>query len=91
MEKIVHEFEYITPEVSDIVEYCLYKMALHASDCPFLFSTMYRQFMEHLSEYDIDFSKVCTSKSRLLTFLGNEFGELLTSFCVDRNIGTVLS
>ena len=32
---------------------------------------------------------MCTSKSRLLTFLGNEFGELLTSFCVDRNIGTV--
>ena len=45
--------------------------------------------MEHLSKYDIDFSEVCTSKSRLLTFLGNNFGELLTSFCVDRNIGTV--
>ena len=44
--------------------------------------------MEHLSEY-IDFFEVCTSKSRLLTFLGNEFGELLTSFCADRNIGTV--
>ena len=50
---------------------------------------MYRQFMQHLSDYDIDFSEVCTSKSRLLTFLGNEFGELLTSFCVDRNVGTI--
>ncbi len=51
---------------------------------------MYRQFMQHLGDYDIDdFSEVCTSKSRLLTFLGNEFGELLTSFCIDRNIGTV--
>ena len=50
---------------------------------------MYRQFMQHLSDYDIDFSEVCMSKSRLLTFLGNEFGELLTSFCVDRNVGTI--
>ena len=83
----------ITPEASDIIECCLYKTALHAcelaaSDHPFLFRTMYRQFMQHLSDYDIDFSEVCTSKSRLLTFLGNEFGELLTSFCVDRNVGT---
>ena len=91
LEKIVHEFEYVTPEVSDIVECCLYKTALHAcelvaSDCPFLFPTMYRQFMGYLTDYDIDLSKACTSKSRLLTFLGNE---LLSSFCVDRDIGTV--
>ena len=86
LEKIVHEFEYVTPEASDIVD----KTALHAcelvaSDCPSLFPTMYRQFMGYLNDYDIDLSKVCTSKSRLLTFLGNEFGELLSSFCVDRN------
>ena len=61
---------------------------LAASDPPFLFPAMYRQFMQHLSDYDIDFSEVCTSKSRLLTFLGNEFGALLT-FCVDRNVGTI--
>ena len=30
---------------------------------------------------------VCVSKSRLLSFLGNEFGELLTSFCVNKSIG----
>ena len=41
--------------------------------------------MYNLGDYDIDFSGA--SKSRLLTFLRNEFGELLTSFCVD--IGTV--
>ena len=45
--------------------------------------------MQYLGDYDIDFSEVCISKSRLLTFLGSEFGELVTSFCVDRNIGTV--
>ena len=28
-------------------------------------------------------------KSRLLTYLGNEFGELVTSFCVDRSSGIV--
>ena len=70
------------------MECCLYKTALHAcelvvSDYPFLFPTMYRQFLQY---YDIDTSGVCTSKSK---FVGNEFGELLTSFCVDRNIGTV--
>lgn len=94
LEIIVHEFEYLTPESSDIVEWCLYKTALHAcellaSDQPFLFPSMYRQFMGYLADYDVDFSAVCTSKSRLLTFLGNEFGELLTFFCVDRSIGTV--
>ena len=44
--------------------------------------------MQYLAEND-DLSEVCVSKSRLLTFLGNEFGELLMSFCVDRSIGTV--
>ena len=32
LEKVVHVFEYITPEPSDIVEWCLYKTALHACD-----------------------------------------------------------
>ena len=45
--------------------------------------------MQYLAEHDVDFSDVCVSKSRLLTFLGNEFGELITSFRVDRNIGIV--
>ena len=30
-----------------------------------------------------------TSKSRLLTFLGNKFGELLSSFCCNKKIGTI--
>ena len=29
--EVVHEFEYITPEPSDIVESCLHKTALHAT------------------------------------------------------------
>ena len=48
---------------------------------------LYRLFIKYISDYDIDCSEVCTS--RLLTFLGNEFGELLTFFCVDRSIGSV--
>ena len=47
--------------------------------------------MQHLAEQDVDFSGVCVPKNRLLTFLGNEFGVLFTSFCVDRNIGIVFS
>ena len=32
LEKIVQEFENITPEPRDIVEWCLYRTALHACD-----------------------------------------------------------
>ena len=45
--------------------------------------------MQYLAEHDVDLSGVCVSKSRLLTFLGNEFGELVTSTCADRSMGTV--
>ena len=38
---------------------------------------------------DINITDISVSKSRLLTFLGNEFGNLLTSFCVNKKIGTV--
>ena len=31
-ENLVHEFEYITPESSDVVECCLHKTALHACE-----------------------------------------------------------
>ena len=94
MERIVSEFEYLTPEASDVVEWCLYKTALRAcdlvaSDHPLLFPSMYRLFMQYLAEHDIDISDVCVSRIRLLTFLGSEFGELLTSFCVDRHSGIV--
>ena len=49
-----------------------------------LFPNMYRQFMEYLADGNIDIVGVC-----VLIFLGNEFGELLTSFCSDKRIGTV--
>ena len=47
LERIVHEFEYITPEPRDIVEWCLYRTALHAcdlvaSDHSFLFPSIYK-------------------------------------------------
>ena len=77
LERIVSEFEYLTPEPNDIVEWCLYKTALYAcelaaSDHPFLVPSMYRQFMQHMADHDVDVSGVCVSKSRLLTFLGND-------------------
>lgn len=50
---------------------------------------MYRHFLDYIADEDIDTTDICTSKSRLLTFLGNEFGNLLTSFCVDKRVGTV--
>ena len=94
LERIVDEFEYVTLEPSDIVQWCLYKTALHVcelvvSDRPFLFPNMYRLFMQYVSDHDIELSSVCVSKSRLLTFLGNEFGELVTSFCTNKSIEIV--
>ena len=87
----MQEFENITPEPRDIVEWCLYRTALHAcdlvaSDHSFLFPSIYKLFMQYLAEHDVDLSGVCVSKSRLLTFLGNE---LVTSTCADRSMGTV--
>ena len=45
--------------------------------------------MDYLADGNIDLVGGCVSKSRLLTFLGNEFGELLTSFCSNKRVGTV--
>ena len=42
-----------------------------------------------VADEDIDITDVRVSKSRLLTFLGNEFGKLLTSFYIDKRVGTV--
>ena len=42
--------------------------------------------MDYIADESVD---ITVSKSMLLTFLGNEFGNLLTSFCVDKRIGTV--
>ena len=94
LEKVVQEFEYMTPEPRDIVEWCLYRTALHAcdlvaSDHSFLFPSIYELFMQYLAEHDVDLSGVCVSKSWLLTFLGNELGELVSSTCADdRSMGT---
>ena len=91
-ETITSEFQYVTSE--PYVQLCLYKTALSTcellvTDRAFLFPNVYRQFMEYLADGNIDLVEVCVSKSRLLTFLGNEFGELLTSFCSNKRVGTV--
>ena len=52
---------------------------------------MYIQFMEYLADGNIDLIGVCVSKITLLTFLRNEFGELLTTFCSDKRIDTCVS
>ena len=67
----------------------LHACELVASDRPFLFPYIYRLFMQYVSDHDIELSSVCVSKSRLLTFIGNEFGELLTTLCINKSIGIV--
>ena len=92
-ETIINEFQYVTSE--SYVQLCLYKTALSTCELlvthrAFLFPSVYRQFTEYLySRWKYDIVEVCVSKSRLLTFLGNEFGELLTSFCSNKRVGTV--
>ena len=48
---------------------------------------MYDLFLSYLPAA-ID-QHVCVSKSHLLTYLGNEFGKLMTSFCHHRKTGTI--
>ena len=44
----------------------------------------------HLNQDPVaDLTDVCITKSRLPTYLGHEFGELLPSFCVKKKIGAV--
>lgn len=74
------------------VQLAFYDTALHIcgiilSDQAFLFPDIYKVFLQFLPD-DID-STISTSKSRLLTFIANEFGDLLTSFCQNNRIGTV--
>ena len=75
------------------VELALYKTLLVcrliSSEQAFLFPTMYRTFLDYLPETLRVSDVICTSKSRLLTFLGNEFGQLLSSFCHHKRTGTV--
>ena len=74
------------------INVCLHKTALSAvellvSDGAFLFPNMYRHFMDCITDVCVDIDiDVCVSKSRLLTFLGNRFGNLVTSFCVDKKV-----
>ena len=89
---LVHTCESLGDRAGDSVQLALYKTALHVcrialSDQAFLFPDVYRVFLQSLPE-DVDVS-VSISKSRLLTFLGNEFADLLTSFCHNKRVGTV--
>ncbi len=74
------------------VQFALNKAALHVCkivrlDTAILFPDVHKVFLQHVP-CDVD-STVSTSKSILLTFLGNEFGELLSSFCCNKKIGTI--
>ena len=71
LERVVREFEYITPEPRDIVEWCLYKTALHAcelvaSDHLFLFPHTYRLFMQYLAEHHYLIPSMLTAAVLLL-------------------------
>ena len=56
-------------------------------DRTILFSDIHEVFLQLLpAEMDLP---VRTSKSRFVTFLGNEFGDLLTSFCHNKTVGIV--
>lgn len=72
----------------------VYKTALVASrllssEQAFVFNTIYHEFVSNIPEdlrKNIQASKY---KYKLLSFLGSEFGQLLSSFCHHRRTGTV--
>lgn len=73
------------------VQLALHKTALHVcrvvrSDRAVLFPDLYRLFLSHLPP-NLE-SSVCISKYKLLTFIGSEFGDLI-SFCHNKRTGTI--
>lgn len=78
--------------VSISMQHALYRTALHActilaEDQAFLFPEMYK-FFAQLLPINID-NAASISKSRLLTFIGHEFGDLLSCYCSNNKIGKV--
>ncbi len=83
--------EFVPSDTESKLQLALLRTALHVcgivkSDQAFLFPDVYRTFLEFLPS---DIGEQVTTKSRVLTFLGNEFGQLLTSFCCNNRIGTI--
>ncbi len=77
---------------ASFVELALLKTAIYLNrnmlkDRALLFPRVYQYFQSCLP--DPQNSEVCVSKSRVLTYLGNEFGTLVSSTCCHRKIGTV--
>ena len=90
--ELVNQFVCMTAD--SFVDLALHKTALHMctgliNDRAFLFPSVYRIFLSYLPEKS--FPDNCISKSRLLTYLGHEFGELLSSFCANRKVGAVFN
>ena len=88
--ELVNQFCYTIAD--SFVDLTLHKTALHMCTGlinyrAFLFPSVYQIFLSYLPEKS--FPDICISKSKLLTYLGNEFGELISSFCANRKVGTV--
>ena len=81
----------VTDEDS-LVILALLHTALHlckvvAADNPILFTDIYNHFYSLLPQsLHCD---ICVSKSRVLTFIGNEFGNLLFSVCQSKRVGII--
>ena len=86
----VSQFTCVTDD--SLVQLALHKVALHTcrllkSDQAFLFPSLYNEFLSYLPAH-IDQS-LCVSKSRVLTYLANEFGKPMSSFCHHKQVGTI--
>ena len=85
--ELVNQFFCTTAD--SFVDLALHKTALYIctgliNDRAFLSHSVYRIFLSYLPEKS--FPDICISKSRLLTYLGHEFGELFSSFCANRRL-----
>lgn len=89
----IEGYDFAGKEVDEsAVHLALCQTALHAysivlADQAFLFPDIYKFFLQ-LLPLDINDS-ISISRSRLLTFLGNEFGNLVTSYCSNNKTGMV--
>jgi len=79
--------DHVVDSTESHIELALKKVALYLCQClladqAVLLPTLYKCFLSYLPR-NIE----CPSKAQLLTYIGNEFGDLMSSVCHHRKIG----
>ncbi len=83
---------YVSTDHDSIIELDLLRTASYlcselSNDHAVLFPQLYRKCCSYLLE--VTDENICISRGRVLSYLGNQFGDLLSSVCHNRKTGTI--